>query len=80
MAGNVFGKLVTEGTRLEREATPRKDSNADNKRDEAIAYVRNQKAKSGNEVSTLCIFYNATGETLYYDQEHSWYGRVWDLL
>ncbi|GJZ58505.1 hypothetical protein Tco_0613999 [Tanacetum coccineum] len=60
-------------------ATARKDPNADNKRDEAIAYVRDQKAKSGNGVSTLCIFFNATGETLYYDQEHSWYGRVWDL-
>ncbi|GKC87727.1 hypothetical protein Tco_1148376 [Tanacetum coccineum] len=79
MASNVFGKPVTEGTRLERAATARKDPNADNKRDEAIAYVRNQKAKSGDGVSTLCIFYNATGETLYYDQEHSWYGRVWDL-
>ncbi|GKA77615.1 hypothetical protein Tco_0784076 [Tanacetum coccineum] len=79
MATNVFGKPVTEGTRLERAATARKDPNADNKRDEAIAYVRDQKAKSGNGVSTLCIFFNATGETLYYDQEHSWYGRVWDL-
>ncbi|GJU96319.1 hypothetical protein Tco_1321075 [Tanacetum coccineum] len=79
MASNVFGKPVTEGTRLERAATAQKNPNADNKRDEAIAYVRNQKEKFGNGVSTLCIIYNATGETLYYDQEHSWYGRVWDL-
>ncbi|GJX52907.1 hypothetical protein Tco_0281276 [Tanacetum coccineum] len=79
MASNVFGKPVTEGTRLERAASARKDPNADYKRDEAIAYVRKQKSDSGNGVSTLCIFYNATGETLYYDQEHSWYGRVWDL-
>ncbi|GKB77049.1 hypothetical protein Tco_0943944, partial [Tanacetum coccineum] len=53
MASNVFGKPVTEGTRLERAATARKNPNADNKRDEAIAYVRDQKAKSGNGVSTL---------------------------
>ena len=79
MASNVFGKPVTEGTRLERAAAARKDQNADNKRDEAIAYVRKQKTNSGNGVSTLCIFYNATGETLDYDQENSWYGRVWDL-
>nr|GEY43269.1 hypothetical protein [Tanacetum cinerariifolium] len=72
MASIVFGK----GTRLERAATARKDPNMDNKRDEAIAYVRDQKAKSGNGVSTMCIFYNATGETLYYDQEHSWNERV----
>ncbi|GKA93123.1 hypothetical protein Tco_0815109 [Tanacetum coccineum] len=56
------GNGEEKGTRLERAATARKDPNADNKRDEAIAYVRDQKAKSGNRVSTLCIFYNATGE------------------
>nr|GEX66908.1 hypothetical protein [Tanacetum cinerariifolium] len=78
MASNVFGKPVTEGTRLERAATARKNQNTDNKRDEAIAYVRKQKEDFGFGVSTLCILYNATGETLYYDQEHSWYGRVWD--
>nr|GEU89026.1 hypothetical protein [Tanacetum cinerariifolium] len=37
-----------------------------------------QISDSGDGVSTLCILYNATSETLYYDQEHSWYGRVWD--
>nr|GEY47237.1 hypothetical protein [Tanacetum cinerariifolium] len=78
MASNVFGKPVTEGTRLERAATAEKNQNADSKRDEAIAYVRKQKEKSAAGVSTLCILYNATGETLHYDKEHSWFGRVWD--
>ncbi|PWA61530.1 cytolysin/lectin [Artemisia annua] len=55
----------------------RNDPNADNKRDEALAYVRRQKAQWGTGVSTLCFFYNATGETLFFDGEHSWFGRIY---
>ncbi|XP_035843222.1 23 kDa jasmonate-induced protein-like [Helianthus annuus] len=76
MATNVFGNPVREGTRTERALEALNNPNVDGKRDEALAYVRQLKANWGNGVSTLGIFYNATGETLTFTQEHSSYGQI----
>ncbi|KAF5812565.1 putative cytolysin/lectin [Helianthus annuus] len=76
MATNVFGKAVTEGTRTERALEALNNPNVDGKHDEALAYVRRLKANWGNGVSTLGIFYNATGETLTFTQENSSYGQI----
>nr|XP_043639346.1 23 kDa jasmonate-induced protein-like [Erigeron canadensis] len=75
---NVFGKPVTGGTRLERARKANEDPNADGKRDEAVKYVKKQKENFGSGVSTLSIFYNATGETLFYAEDDSKYGKIYD--
>ncbi|KAJ0447696.1 hypothetical protein HanRHA438_Chr17g0815091 [Helianthus annuus] len=68
---NVFGKPITEGTRMERAIEALNNPDAGGKRGEALEYVRKQKELSRKEVSTLCMFYNATGETLAYDDGDS---------
>lgn len=78
MASNVFGTAITGGSRKDRAVRAQQDPNADNKRDLAIAYVRKQKAESGNGVSTLCVFYNATGATMLYHDANSFIGKPWD--
>ncbi|KAD5960490.1 hypothetical protein R6Q59_013584 [Mikania micrantha] len=74
---NVFGTPITEGaSRTDRAIKAVNNPNADGKRDAAIAYVRQLKHDWGNGVSTLGIFYNATGENLVFAKQDSWYGEI----
>ncbi|MFS8013414.1 putative cytolysin/lectin [Helianthus anomalus] len=77
MGTNVFGKPVTKGNRMERALEALNNPNADGKRNQALAYVRQMKRNWGNGVSTLGIFYNSTGEAMIFTQENSWYGRIY---
>nr|XP_043614028.1 23 kDa jasmonate-induced protein-like [Erigeron canadensis] len=78
MADNVFGITVRWGSRLDRALKAMEDTNVGGKRDQALAYVKEQKKKFGDGVSTLCIFYNATGENLFYVDDNSSYGKIYD--
>ncbi|XP_021749349.1 23 kDa jasmonate-induced protein-like [Chenopodium quinoa] len=42
----------------------------------ARKYVDGVKSDYGNGASTLCMIYNATGETLYYSTSKDWYGYI----
>ncbi|KAI7731676.1 hypothetical protein M8C21_030778 [Ambrosia artemisiifolia] len=77
MGTNVFGKPMTKGNRMERALEALNNQNADGKRNQALAYVRQVKRNWGNGASTLGIFYNATGETMIFTQENSWYGNIY---
>ncbi|GJZ24832.1 hypothetical protein Tco_0562291 [Tanacetum coccineum] len=78
---NVFGSPVTEGNRLERAVKAKHDPYAGNKRELARDYVRQQKSDFGSGIVTHCIFYNATGETLFYnDKRHSFSGDFYGSL
>ncbi|KAI3742541.1 hypothetical protein L1987_60226 [Smallanthus sonchifolius] len=79
MDSNVFGKPVTEGTRMQRAQQALNNPNEGGKRGEALAYVRQLKQNWGTGVSTLGIFYNATGESMVFTQENSSYGHIYDL-
>lgn len=46
------------------------------KQGRASRYVENLKAVYGNGQSTLCLVYNATGDTLAYVTNHDWYGYI----
>ncbi|XP_062205609.1 probable serine/threonine-protein kinase At1g01540 [Phragmites australis] len=50
--------------------------NDDDKKGKASRYVDVLKALYGNGQSTLCLVYNATGDTLYYVANHDWYGYI----
>ncbi|XBI51072.1 hypothetical protein VPH35_033646 [Triticum aestivum] len=50
--------------------------NEDSKNIKASKYVEGVKDWYGDGVSTLCILYNATGDTLYYVGEHDWFGFI----
>ena len=42
----------------------------------ARRYVEDLKSDYGNGTTTLCLVYNATGETLYYSTSYDWYGFI----
>ncbi|KAK9681824.1 hypothetical protein RND81_10G030100 [Saponaria officinalis] len=44
--------------------------------EEARRYLDGLKEFHGSGTSTLCMIYNATGETLYYVDDHDWYGYL----
>jgi len=46
------------------------------KKGNASKYVDFLKTMYGNGQSTLCLFYNATGDTLRYVTNHDWYGYI----
>ncbi|XP_021853280.1 23 kDa jasmonate-induced protein-like [Spinacia oleracea] len=46
------------------------------KNGKARKYVEGVKVDYGNGVTTLCMVYNATGETLYYSTSRDWYGFI----
>lgn len=48
----------------------------DGKDVKASRYVKSLKAMYGNAKSTLCLLYNATGDTLYHVTDHEWYGQI----
>jgi hypothetical protein len=50
--------------------------NEDDKNAKAAKYVESVKADYGNGASTLCLVYNATGDTISYVTDHDWYGYI----
>ncbi|OEL27246.1 hypothetical protein BAE44_0011733 [Dichanthelium oligosanthes] len=50
--------------------------NDDGKYQKAIDYVRGLKSWWGNGVSTLCLIYNETGDTLRFVEDHDWWGYM----
>ena len=89
MASNVFGNPVTDATLQampdyigkEITATDRAHvalnmKNAENKAENARAFVENLKKRYGNGVSTLCLIYNATGGNLIFAGHRDWWGRI----
>ncbi|XP_058727809.1 23 kDa jasmonate-induced protein-like [Vicia villosa] len=50
--------------------------NEDDKDAKAAKYVDTVKEYYGSGVSTLCLVYNATGETISYVTDHDWYGFI----
>lgn len=50
--------------------------NEDNKNTKAEDYVKSVKADYGDGASTLCMVYNATGDTLSYVVDKDWYGNI----
>ncbi|KAL9233991.1 hypothetical protein vseg_008918 [Gypsophila vaccaria] len=46
------------------------------KNSNAANYVQSLKNDYGNGVSSLCVVYNATGDTLHYVADHDWYGYI----
>jgi hypothetical protein len=79
MANNVFGDPINDLalTQLERARQALDTQTAGGKDNNARTFVRNLKAQYGNGVSALCIFYNATGNTLTFVDSKDWYGQIW---
>ena len=50
--------------------------NEDGKDANAFRYVKSLKSVYGNGQSTLCVLYNATGDTLRKADSHDWYGYI----
>ncbi|WOG95425.1 hypothetical protein DCAR_0414744 [Daucus carota subsp. sativus] len=50
--------------------------NEHDKNGKARRYVDGLKTEYGNGATTLCMVYNATGETLYYNTSRDWYGFI----
>lgn len=88
MGTNVFGEAVTQEllmaipefanrARKERADMAMQWKNRDGKYEESVRYVRQLKANWGNGVSTLCVLYNGTGETLSYVTSNNWFGYIY---
>lgn len=90
-AENCFGAVVddsklNEQVRYSGKAKTQEDRareawrlmNEGDKKGKAIEHVDVLKSLYGNGQSTLCLIYNATGETLYYVAHHDWYGYIND--
>lgn len=52
--------------------------NAEEKHVIARNYVERKKANWGTGISTLCLVYNATGDTITRVPGHDWYGHIED--
>lgn len=89
MASNVFGNPITnqtleampkyEGktiTRLDRATEAINMKNDGGKDKDVRAYVDSLKQKWGTGVSTLCLFYNATGDPITFICDHNWHGHI----
>ncbi|KAK1295885.1 hypothetical protein QJS10_CPB15g02099 [Acorus calamus] len=89
MAYNVFGNPITNSTlegmpEYNGKTITRKDrahvalnmKNAADKDVNARQYVENLKARWGTGVSTLCLLYNATGDTVTFVTSHDWHGHI----
>ncbi|XP_057957970.1 23 kDa jasmonate-induced protein-like [Malania oleifera] len=90
MASNVFGTPITDSTLQSMpEYPPGKPitaedrarvavnmKNAENKAANALTFVENQKARYGYGVSTQCLVYNATGNTLCFVKDHDYHGHI----
>lgn len=86
---NVFGTPVTnatleampeyegkEITRMDRAHVALNKMHTEDKDKNAREYVHNLKEEWGTGVSTLCLLYNATGDTITFVLEHNWHGHV----
>ncbi|KAK1296272.1 hypothetical protein QJS10_CPB15g02102 [Acorus calamus] len=89
MAYNVFGNPITNSTlegmpeymdkpitRMDRARVALNMKNAAEKDVNARQYVENLKARWGTGVSTLCLLYNATGDTVTLVTSHDWHGHI----
>ncbi|KAL6653784.1 hypothetical protein ACP70R_008708 [Stipagrostis hirtigluma subsp. patula] len=83
MAANCFGEVVNGAMLKEMGLANTKENRAaiafrfmynDDKRGQASGYVDNLKAMYGYGSSTLCLVYNASGDSLHYVDSHDWYG------
>ena len=92
MASNVFGIPITdetlkampkyegkEITRYDRAYEAMNMKNDGGKDKEASNYVWNLKNDYGDGTSTLCLFYNATGDTIDLVKSHNWYGHLYKV-
>ncbi|KAK1271251.1 hypothetical protein QJS04_geneDACA007429 [Acorus gramineus] len=89
MAYNVSGNPITNSTlegmpeyagktitRTDRAHVAMNMKNAANKDVNARQYVENLKKSWGTGVSTLCLLYNATGDTVTFVTSHDWHGHI----
>ena len=89
MAKNVFGDAITDETlkgmeykitRINRAHEALNMMNDGLKHKAASDYVQGLKADYGDGVSTLCLFYNATGDPLTLVDTRSWQGYFWEAM
>ncbi|XP_060674531.1 23 kDa jasmonate-induced protein-like [Ziziphus jujuba] len=91
MGSNVFGNPITTKTleqmpeyigkkitRTDRAHVAMNMKNAEGKDVKAREFVEDLKEKWGNGVSTLCVIYNATGDTIRHVGSNDWYGHIGD--
>ncbi|GLT40923.1 hypothetical protein SLA2020_150190 [Shorea laevis] len=89
MACNVFGNLITDETlkelpeyigkkvtKRDRAKVAMQMKNAENKDVNARQYVEKLKREWGVGVSTLCLVYNATGDTIMLVGSNDWLGHL----
>ncbi|PQM39502.1 23 kDa jasmonate-induced protein-like [Prunus yedoensis var. nudiflora] len=89
MAYNVFGDPIENSTlkgmpEYKCKAIEKKDrakvalqmKNVGDKDLNAITFVENLKQQHGDGISTRCLIYNATGETLTYAISKDWWGQI----
>ncbi|CAN6573788.1 unnamed protein product [Malus baccata var. baccata] len=87
MADNVFGNAINnetlstmpeyQKTRLNRARMALSMKDVGEKSLNARTYVEKLKEQSGNGVATLCLVYNATGDTIRYAYKKDWFGEIW---
>ncbi|KAI3778234.1 hypothetical protein L2E82_07373 [Cichorium intybus] len=84
-ARNIFGEPIGNKTMLQMGLKPTRENkarvaynkmNEGNKYDNALRFVKDLKAQWGNGITTLCLLYNATGETLTYATSRNWFGDI----
>ncbi|KAL4574700.1 hypothetical protein LXL04_021536 [Taraxacum kok-saghyz] len=84
-AQNLFGEPIGDKTMIQMGLDPTRENKArvaykmmkhDNKYEKALCFVKDLKAKWGNGIMTLCMIYNATGETLTYVTSRNRYGDI----
>jgi len=89
MASNVFGNPITNSTlegmpeyigkkitAKDRAHVAFNMKNAQEKDRNVRQYVENLKARWGYGVSTLCVVYNCTGDTMTFITSHDWHGHI----
>lgn len=88
---NVFGEAVTDITvqkysececkcditSKDRAEVALRLIQADGKREKVRSYVQGLRQLFGEQLSTPCMVYNATGDTLFFEVEHDWEGHNW---
>ncbi|PQM39501.1 23 kDa jasmonate-induced protein-like [Prunus yedoensis var. nudiflora] len=89
MACNVFGNPIENSTlngmpeykcmsieRKDRAKVALQMKNVGDKDRKALTFVENLKKQHGDGISTLCLIYNATGDTLTYSISKDWCGHI----
>lgn len=61
---------------IDRARVALKLKNSEGKNDSALNYLEALKETSGYDVGTLCLIYNATGDTLKYALKKDWAGHI----